>query len=332
MVSNNATYDITIIGGGPAGMFAGFYAGLRNAKVQLIESLTELGGQASALYPEKTILDVAGYPMIKARDLVEQLEEQLKTVETDVKLNQTVNDIKKTTNGYQLITNQETTFTKAIIIATGVGAFNPRKLAVENSADFEGQHLFYSVKNLNRFKDQTILVAGGGDSAIDEALLLEQVAKKVFLLHRRDKFRAMEHSVDQLKASSIETVTPYLIKQLTKTDNGQVVVKAKKMKSEDFTELTVDKIVVNYGFIAQDDALNAWEVHPEINRGTINVRPNGQTNLENVFAIGDVSEYEGKEPLISTAFGEAPVAVNAIMQALYPDRRGPLHSTAMHKS
>lgn len=178
MVSDNATYDITIIGGGPAGMFAGFYAGLRNAKVQLIESLTELGGQASALYPEKTILDVAGYPMIKARNLVEQLEEQLKTVETDVKLNQTVNDIKKTTNGYQLITNQETTFTKAIIIATGVGAFNPRKLAVENSADFEGQHLFYSVKNLNQFKDQTILVAGGGDSAIDEALLLEQVAKK----------------------------------------------------------------------------------------------------------------------------------------------------------
>lgn len=330
MVLNEESYDITIIGGGPAGMFAGFYAGLRNAKVQIIESLSELGGQVSALYPEKTILDVGGYPHIIARNLVTELEAQLKTVKPVIKLNQTVTDIQKNEDGYLIQTAQGTTQSKAIIIATGVGAFNPRKLAVDNGAEFENRNLFYSVKNLDQFKNQTVLVAGGGDSAIDEALLLEKVAKKVYLLHRRDKFRAMEHSVDLLNQSTIETVTPYLIKKLDHADHDRVTITAKKMRSDDQMTLTVDKIVVNYGFIAQDSALNAWSVHPELNRGTIQVAPTGKTELTNVFAIGDVSRYEGKEPLIATAFGEAPIAVNTIMQQLYPDRRGPLHSTSMH--
>ncbi len=331
MVADNVNYDITIIGGGPAGMFAGFYAGLRSAKAQIIESLSELGGQVSALYPEKTVLDVGGYPKIKARDLVGQLEEQLRTVDTAVKLNQTVRDIKRVETGYQITTDHETTNTKAIIIATGVGAFNPRKLAVDNDDQFEGKQLFYSVKNLDQFKDKTVLVAGGGDSAIDEALLLESVAKKVYLLHRRDKFRAMEHSVEQLEKSTVEPVTPYLIKTLTTQPNGQVALEAKKMKTDDRLTLVVDRIVVNYGFIAQDDALNAWTVHPEINRGIIKVEPNGKTDLDNVYAIGDVSRYAGKEPLIATAFGEAPIAVNSAMQALYPDRRGPVHSTSLKR-
>ena len=320
-MTDNSFYDITIIGGGPAGMFAGFYAGLRNAKTQLIESLAELGGQVTALYPEKTILDVGGYPTIKARTLVDELEKQLTGADTAVKLNQTVIDVEQIDGGYQITTNQEVTKTKAIIIATGVGAFNPRKLAVDNSDDFEGKSLFYSVKHLEQFRDQTVLVAGGGDSAIDEALLLHGVAKKVYLLHRRDKFRALEHNVERLIQSTIEPVTPYLIKGLTQLDNGQVEVEAKKMKTEDVKKLVVDKIVVNYGFIAQDDAL--------INRGTIEAQPSGRTELANVFAIGDVSTYDGKQPLIATAFGEAPMAINTIMKNLYPDRRGPIHSTSI---
>lgn len=329
MAEADSFYDMTIIGGGPAGMFAGFYAGLRNAKTQIIESLSEMGGQVTALYPEKTILDVGGYPNIKARTLVTELEKQLSESDTAVKLNQTVTDVEQIDGGYQITTNKEVTQTKAIIIATGVGAFNPRKLAVDNSEDFEGKSLFYSVKHLDQFRDQTVLVAGGGDSAIDEALLLHGVAKKVYLLHRRDKFRALEHNVERLIQSSIEPVTPYLIKGLTQLDNGQVEVEAKKMKTEEIKKIAVDKIVVNYGFIAQDDALNKWQAHPDVNRGTIQVQPSGKTNLENVFAIGDVSKYDGKQPLIATAFGEAPIAVNAIMKSLYPDRRGPIHSTSL---
>lgn len=331
MAEVDSFYDITIIGGGPAGMFAGFYAGLRNAKTQIIESLSEMGGQVTALYPEKTVLDVGGYPNIKARTLVDELEKQLSGSDTAVKLNQTVIDVEQIDGGYQITTNQETTKTKAIIIASGVGAFNPRKLAVDNSEAFEGKSLFYSVKHLDQFRDQTVLVAGGGDSAIDEALLLHGVAKKVYLLHRRDKFRALEHNVERLIQSTIEPVTPYLIKGLAQLDNGQVEVEAKKMKTDEIKKLAVDKIVVNYGFIAQDDALNKWHAHPEINRGTIEVQPSGKTTLENVFAIGDVSKYDGKQPLIATAFGEAPIAVNSIMKSLYPDRRGPIHSTSIKK-
>ncbi|KRL22510.1 NAD(P)/FAD-dependent oxidoreductase [Lentilactobacillus kisonensis] len=331
MATKEAVYDITIIGGGPAGMFAGFYAGLRDAKTQIIESLSELGGQVSALYPEKTILDVGGYPNIKAKNLVTELEKQLRGTDTAIKLNQTVTDIDKVAEGYQVTTNKGTTLTKAIIIATGVGAFNPRKLAVDNGDQFEGKQLFYSVKDLEHFRDRDVLVAGGGDAAIDEALLLNSVAKKVYLLHRRDKFRAMEHSVTQLIQSSIELVTPYLIQGLTQQADGKVKVSAKKMKTEDIKNLVVDDIVVNYGFIAQDDALNGWTVHPETDRGTIKVASNALTSIDNVFAIGDVSKYEGKQPLIATAFGEAPIAVNAVMKSIYPERRGPVHSTSLKK-
>ncbi|WP_283679446.1 NAD(P)/FAD-dependent oxidoreductase [Lentilactobacillus sp. Marseille-Q4993] len=323
-------YDITVIGGGPAGIFAGFYAGLRNAKTQIIESLSELGGQVTALYPEKTILDVGGYPQIKGRDLVNQLEEQLKTVDTEVKLNTTVTNVERTDEGFKITTDKGTSETKGIIIATGVGAFNPRKLAVDNSEEFEGKNLFYSVKNLAHFKGRDVLVAGGGDSAIDEALLLEPVAHQVYLLHRREKFRAMEHSVDLLDQSSIELVTPYLIKELA-AKGDQVEISAKKMKTDDEKKMVVDDIVVNYGFIAQDDALSGWGVHPDGSRGKITANTSGITSEKNVFAIGDVSDYDDKQPLIATGFGEAPLAVNPLMKSIYPDRRGPVHSTSLKR-
>ena len=323
-------YDITVVGGGPAGMFAGFYAGLRNAKTQIIESLSELGGQVAALYPEKTILDVGGYPQIKGRELVSRLEEQLKTVDTEVKLNTTVQNVRQVGDEFEIETSTGKSMTKAIIIATGVGAFNPRKLAVDNSDEFEGKNLFYSVKNLEHFKNREVLVAGGGDSAIDEALLLESVASQVYLLHRRDKFRAMEHSVDMLNESTVEPVTPFLIHSLSQ-DGDRVKVEAKRMKSDEEKTMVVDDIVVNYGFIAQDDALAGWEVHPDGQRGKIHSGMNGTTNVKNVFTIGDVAEYDDKQPLIATGFGEAPMAVNAAMKSIYPDRRGPVHSTSMKR-
>ncbi|GAY72131.1 NAD(P)/FAD-dependent oxidoreductase [Lentilactobacillus kosonis] len=329
-MNNDEVYDITIIGGGPAGMFAGFYAGLRNAKTQIIESLAELGGQVATLYPEKTILDVAGYPQIKGRELIAQLEQQLQTVATEVKLNTTVQNIKQVGDAFEVITNNGMTVSKSIIIATGVGAFNPRKLAVDNSDEFEGTNLFYSVKDLDHFKNRTVLVAGGGDAAIDEALLIESVAKQVYLLHRRDKFRAMEHSVDLLTESTVETVTPYLISELA-SEGDQVKITAKKMKSDEEMSMVVDDIVVNYGFIAQDDALSGWEVHPEGSRGKIHSGVSGITNIKNVFTIGDVADYETKQALIATGFGEAPLAVNEAMRSIYPDRRGPVHSTSIKR-
>ncbi len=209
------TYDITIIGGGPAGIFAGFYAGLREAKAQLIESLPDLGGQVQALYPEKKILDVAGFPAIRGQQLIQQQITQLNDFPIEIKTNQAVTDIVRTATGFDVVTPVETTHTKTVIIAVGNGSFSPRRLAIENAADLENKHLFYSVSDLSHFANKRVIIAGGGDAALDQAMMLEEVATSVTLVHRRDTFRALEHSVSRLEASDVNVMTPYLIKAVT---------------------------------------------------------------------------------------------------------------------
>lgn len=323
-------YDITIVGGGPSGIFATFFAGLRNAKVQLIESLPELGGQVMALYPEKTILDVPGFTGIKGRNLVEHLDQQLAEMDVDVKLGETVQNVARIDTDFKIVTNKGITTSKTVIVATGVGAFTPRKLAVDNATDFEGTHLFYSVKDLEHFRDRVVLVAGGGDAAIDEALLLETVATKVYLLHRREQFRALENTVDRLYASNIELITPYLIRALQLTPADQVQVTAKKMRTEaEMTDLVVDDIVVNYGFSAENSVLDEWTVKPTGQRGQVEAQLAGVTDVAGMFAIGDVSTFADKQALIATGFGEAPLAVNAALKYIDPNNRGGMHSTSL---
>lgn len=326
----NSTYDITIIGGGPVGMFAGLYAGLRNAKFQIIESLSELGGQVNALYPEKTLLDIPGQAAIKGRNLVSNLQKQLDTMNGDIKLNETVTNVVKDENMFNITTNKGNSKSKAIIIAVGNGAFNPRKLMADGADDFEGKQLVYTAKDIQQFKDKTVLVAGGGDSAIDQALMLEKTAKKVYLLHRRNEFRGLEHMVDLLKKSSVELITPYLIKQLKATDNDQVTVVAKKMKTDnDFKNINVDKILVNYGFISNNKDMEGWNLDLEKDHHATKVNPTLETNIHNIYSIGDQAKYEGKQTIIATGFGEVPIAVNAIMKDLYPNNHTPIHSTQL---
>ena len=324
-------YDITVIGGGPVEMFTAFYAGLRDAHVQLIESLDHLGGQVAALYPYKTILDVGGYAGLTGADLVKALKKQMRTMRPDVKLDQKVVDIQALPNGYQVKTTRGVTDTKAIVVATGGGAFNPRRLMTKNAHRFEDRQLFYSVHDLDRFRNRIVLVAGGGNSAIDNALLLNRVAKKVYLLHRRNSFRGFESAVDRLKQSSVELITPYLIRQLASTPAGQVLVTAKKMRTRDnLKKIKVDDLVVNFGFIATNQAMRKWSLPLKGFLRRLNVTSTMQTNQKNVYAVGDVATYPGKDTLIATGFGEVPVAVNSIMRSLYPKRRLPLHSTMLH--
>ncbi|BDZ31517.1 NAD(P)/FAD-dependent oxidoreductase [Lactiplantibacillus sp. WILCCON 0030] len=325
-----SAYDLTIVGGGPVGMFAAFYAGMRNAKVQLLESLPELGGQVQALYPEKMIHDIAGYPAIRARDLVSQLATQMQQFPIDVKLNQAVTDVTGTMGNFELTTSDGTNSkSKAIIVATGSGAFQPRKLAVDNATQFEGQQLFYHIPSLVQFKNQVVLVAGGGDSAIDMALMLEPVAKQVYLMHRRDQFRGMEHSVDLLKASSVEIKTPFLIKALAKRPNGQLDLTMKEVRGTAEEQLAVDSLLVNYGFIADNKVIRNWQVTPTMSHRLIEVDTQMATDIPGIAAIGDTVVYPGKLGLIASGFGEAPNAVNQLMMQLYPDRRSPLHSTTL---
>ncbi|ETY73585.1 NAD(P)/FAD-dependent oxidoreductase [Lactiplantibacillus fabifermentans] len=323
-------YDLTIIGGGPVGMFAAFYAGMRNAHVQLLESLPELGGQVQALYPEKIIHDIAGYPAIRARDLVQQLAQQMQQFPIDIRLKCAVTDVTGEMGDFTITTvDGQTTKSKAIIVATGSGAFEPRKLAVDGAEQFEDRQLFYHIPSVEQFKDQTVLVAGGGDSAIDMALMLEPVAKQVYIMHRRDQFRGMEHSVDLLKASSVKIKTPFLIKELAELENGQLDLTMNEVRGDAVEHLAVDALVVNYGFIADNKVIRNWHVTPDMAHRLITVDTEMNTNIPGIAAIGDTVVYPGKLGLIASGFGEAPNAVNQLMMQLYPERRSPLHSTTL---
>ena len=198
-------YDVTIIGGGPAGMFASFYCGLHELDAQLIESLPQLGGQVGALYPEKQVWDVAGMPGVTGHDLIAKLEEQMAVAPIDQFLGETVEDVIKEDDGtFTIKSAKRVSRSRAVIIALGNGAFTPRKLALEGTAEIEGKQLSYFVNHKADYADKRVAILGGGDSAIDIALMLEPVAKEVHLVHRRDQFRGLEHTVTQLKQSSVQ--------------------------------------------------------------------------------------------------------------------------------
>nr|WP_225420799.1 NAD(P)/FAD-dependent oxidoreductase [Lacticaseibacillus porcinae] len=319
-------YDITVIGGGPVGMFAAFYAGLHSAKVLLLESLAELGGQPGNLYPAKILYDIGGYPHISGQKLVEQLETQVAHFNPTIQTATNVQTITKTDTGFTLATTNGTYQSKSVIIATGGGAFTPRKLAVDYDPVLDDQLVNYFVRDLNTFKDLDVAIAGGGDSAIDWALAIAPIAKSVHLIHRRNQFRGLESSVEQLKASSVVLHTPYLIDQV-EADGDRGNIHLKEVRGDNTEVLNVDKLLVNYGFMSENKQLRTWGLDLEHNQ--IKVDSQMRTNIEGIYAIGDAVTYPGKLKLIASGFGEAPIAVNVDLQALYPDRRQPTHSTQL---
>lgn len=325
------TYDVTIVGGGPAGMFAAFYAGLHELKAQLIESLPQLGGQVAALYPEKQIWDVAGEAGVQGRELIAKLEKQMAIAPIDQFLGEQVTNVVKLADGtFKIESAQRTSYSKAVVIALGNGAFSPRRLALDGAAELEGQQVRYFVNNQTDFTDQRVAVLGGGDSAIDMALMLEPVAKEVHLIHRRDSFRALEHTVTQLKNSTVQVQTPYLPKDLRLNADDSVELTLKKMRSDEEKHLEVDKILVNYGFTSNNAALNEWELPLASERGLIKVDSKMETSVPGVYAIGDGVTYPGKAALIAVGFGEAPIAITALAKELYPKKRMATHSSSMH--
>lgn len=327
----NKVYDITIIGAGPAGLFTAFYGGMRSAKVKIIESLPHVGGQLTALYPEKYIYDVAGFPNIRAQALVDNLEEQLKLFKdtTDIVLGQTVETVEKLEDGTFKLTTLENDihYSKVIIITAGNGAFEPRKLGIEGSERFEATNLHYFVRDMNQFANQHVVILGGGDSAVDWALMLEPIAKKVSLVHRRDDFRAHEHSIQQLQQSSVDIVTPFVPTDIEGDDKIERLV-LQETRGDKIIKLDVDSVICNYGFISKLGPIANWGL--EIEKNSIVVNSKMETNIPGIYAVGDINTYEGKVKLIATGFGEAPTAVNNAMQYLDPKARvQPRHSTSM---
>ncbi|MEG0284635.1 MAG: NAD(P)/FAD-dependent oxidoreductase [Vagococcus sp.] len=323
-------YDITIIGGGPAGLFAGFYAGMRQAKTKIIESLPNLGGQLSLLYPEKLIYDVAGFPNIKAQDLVNNLTKQIEPFNHSICLEETVLSFDQEDNIFKIQTDKELHFSKTIIIAAGNGSFQPRRLNVEGNEEFEKKQLHYYIKNMEDFANQDIVLCGGGDSAVDWALMLEKIANSVTLIHRRPEFRAHEHSVKQLKESKVIIKTPFVIDQLNKHNDILDSLTIKNPK-EDVTEvISLDHLIVNYGFSSSLGPIKKWPL--DFKGSSILTTSNTSTSIPGVFAIGDITTYEGKVKLIATGFGEAPTAVNNAMHFMNPkERLQPMHSTSLYE-
>ncbi|UOR11829.1 NAD(P)/FAD-dependent oxidoreductase [Halobacillus amylolyticus] len=325
---DDKVYDITIIGGGPVGLFTAFYGGMRQASVKIIESLPHLGGQLTALYPEKYIFDVAGFPRVRAQELVDNLEEQALAFDPAISLDQAVESVERLEdNSLKLTTNKEVHYTRTLIITAGNGAFQPRRLKIDDTERFEETNLHYHVNDMNKFADKNVMICGGGDSAVDWALMLEPIAKQVSLVHRRDKFRAHEHSVEQLMNSSVKLMTPFTPEKMIGEDRISQV-ELHEVKGDHVETIDVDEVVVNYGFISSLGPIKNWEL--EIEKNSIVVNSKMETNIEGIYAAGDICTYPGKVKLIASGFGEGPTAVNNAKAYLDPSARvQPKHSTSM---
>ena len=321
-------YDITIIGGGPAGLFGLFYAGLRGLKAKLIDSLAELGGQLTALYPEKYIFDVAGYPTVLAKDLVKSCVEQ------GLRFNPTVCLEEKVLNlSYHpdrlicLLTDKGEHWTRAVVLSVGVGAFQPKKLALPEIERLEGRGISSFVKEKYVLAGKDVLIIGGGDSAVDWALMLKDVARKVTLIHRRDQFRAHARSVQELTESPVEVKLFHELKAVHGDDHLEgVTIFHNKTREE--MEIKLDALILSLGFLADLGPIKTWGL--DIENNAIKVNERMETNLPGVYGAGDVVGHPGKLKLITTGQGEAAIAVNFAATYINPDSKAfPGHSSTM---
>jgi thioredoxin reductase (NADPH) len=320
-------FDIIIVGGGPTGMFGGFYAGLRGMKFKIIDSLEQLGGQVSAMYPEKDIFDVAGFPRVSGKKLVLDLEEQLMRFKPSLCLGEKVASLTKRADGiFELITDKATKHhCKAVILTLGMGSFTPKKHPNPELIPFEGKGVQYGILSLEPFKGKRALVVGGGDSALDWALMLEPICSKVTLVHRRDEFRAHEESVRKLKASSVDIKLWYELRTVKGSGKMEEAVIYENHTNQDET-LPMDFVVLNFGFQASLGFLKDWGIQLEKNKIPVNQKM--ETNVPGIYAAGDIVTHPGKLDLIATGFSEGATAVNFSKTYISPgEKASPGHSS-----
>src|SRR5688500_5966803 len=322
--------DIAIIGAGPTGLFAAFYAGLRQMTVKLLDSLEILGGQLTTLYPEKYIYDVAGFPKVLSKDLSKGLEEQaLQYNTTQVCLGEQVQDVDfdAATKLFAVRTQKGTHLARAVILAAGVGAFQPKTLPLANAKQYEGKGLYYFVKSIAEFERKKGLIVGGGDSAVDWANMLAPVAELVTVIHRRDQFRAHEGSDTKMKCTACKIRTVYELKSIG--GNGRLdtaTIFDDRPQQEEVRAL--DAVLVNIGFSNSLGPIKTWGL--EIEGAQVKVDSMMHTARPGFFAAGDICTYPGKLKLIATGFGEAAIAVNFAKHYIDPTAHiFPGHSSNM---
>jgi thioredoxin reductase len=322
--------DITIIGAGPVGLAAAFWAGMREASAQIVDSLPEIGGQLTTLYPEKWIFDVPGHPRVLAKDLVELHRQQtLEQFDVPVHLETTAERLEWKDDEVVLHTDRAEFRSRAIIVAGGHGAFEPKKLPEFDLSPWEGRGAHYLVGEKAVFAGKRVLVVGGGDSACDWVVNLLDTAERVALVHRRDGFRAHESTVNQVMAAAqdgrIDLHVPYQIREVM--GNGAIEA-VRLFHSEEGTEMEVpcDAVLLQLGFKTALGPLKDWGF--EIEKGAIRVDHLFKTNLDRVWACGDITTFDGKLKLIATGYAEAAIAVSQAVHAIRPDTKiQPKYST-----
>ena len=305
--------DLLIVGAGPVGLFGAYYAGVRTLSTAVLDSLEEPGGQITAMYPEKAIFDVAGFPAIRGRELVEQLLAQAAPFAPDYMLGHQAVGLERGDGGFAVTTSSGVRIDcRAIVITGGIGTFTPRPLPA--GGEYLGRGLVHFVPDPSAYQDKDIVVVGGGDSALDWALMLEPIGRSVTVVHRRAEFRAHPHSVELLKASTVAVLTDAQVSAVRGDPNvSEVDIDvAGTIKS-----LPCDRLVAALGFTANLGPLMEWGL--EIRKRQIVVDTMGRTTVAGVYAAGDIVEYQGKVKLIATGFGEVATAVNNAAAFLNPN-------------
>jgi thioredoxin reductase len=324
--------DITIIGGGPTGIFASFYAGMRGATAQIVDALPQLGGQLTALYPEKFIFDVGGFAKILAKDLVKELVEQASQFNLTPHLNQNVIALEQEADHLVLVTETDRFPTRAIVIAAGIGAFSPRRLPQACAEPWYGRGIFDRVSNPDDFRGQRIVIIGGGDSAFDWAQQLRDRAKAVTLIHRSDKYRAHGATITDVVAAASAgrtTLLPFHELHDVRSEGEKLVgITIREVKTKATQDIDADAILPMLGFHSDIGALAEWGLNCV--KEEIVVNSMMETGRPGIYAAGDITTYPGKLKLIARGFGEAATAVNQAVHWIYPEKKvNPGHSSNM---
>jgi thioredoxin reductase len=332
----HAIKDITIIGGGPTGLFALFYAGMRRVSAQIVDALPERGGQLAALYPEKYIFDVGGFPQILAKDLVRALAEQAARFGEPIHLGQRVTGLQKDGDHLVLVTERDRFPTRSIVIAAGIGAFSPRRLPQPCAEPWYGRGIYDVVTDPEVFRGKKVVIIGGGDTAFDWATQLLARASAVTVVHRSDRFKAHDATVHEYK-SAVEAGKAQLFTFHELSDilcrgpgNGDRFshLALKDIKAKTTREVEADVVLPMLGFVSDMGAIAEWGL--QIEKDEIVVNSLMETGRPGIYAAGDVTIYPGKLKLIATGFGEAATAVNQAVHWMYPEKKvNPGHSSNM---
>jgi ferredoxin/flavodoxin---NADP+ reductase len=322
-MDNHELFDVTVIGGGPAGLYSAFYSGLREMKTKIIEFQPTLGGKIH-VYPEKMIWDVGGLTPIPGAKLIEQLVQQGLTFDPSVVLNEKVESITRNEEGIFILegSSGEKHYSKTVIIAVGSGIINPQKLDIEGAERFEVSNLNYTVKSLKRFKDKTVIISGGGNSAIDWANELEPVAKKVYVAYRKEALNGHEAQCAQLMNSSASCLLNTSITKLIAAADHESIEKVQLTNHQtgEVSYLPIDEVIINHGYeidtsLLKNSSLNIDMIDQYYIAGTTN----SESSIEGLYAAGDILKHDGKVNLIAGAFQDAANAVNKAKQFIQPE-------------